>query len=123
MQEDPAGLGLNVEVVEVGRVVGSREAVSDGPVVVGVLVGGRDAKDVGSDVGVLLHVLHVFLKKSNVTIISGCFGSFLVVLGGYGILLMDLASGQCDQIGRFFALWATIQIQWQQLFYPNCPHC
>ena len=81
MQEDPAGLGLNVEVVEVGRVVGSREAVSDGPVVVGVLVGGRDAKDVGADVSVLFHVLHVFLKKSNVKIVSGCFGSFLVVLG------------------------------------------
>ena len=22
-----------------------------------------------------------------------------------------------------FALWATIQSWWQQLFYPNCPHC
>ena len=22
-----------------------------------------------------------------------------------------------------FALWATIQSRWQQLFYPNCPHC
>ena len=30
---------------------------------------------------------------------------------------------QCDQIERFFALWATIQSRWQQLFYPNCPHC
>ena len=30
---------------------------------------------------------------------------------------------QCDQIGRFFALWATIQSWWQQLFYPNHPHC
>ena len=28
-----------------------------------------------------------------------------------------------DQIGRFFALWATIQSRWQQLFYPNFPHC
>ena len=32
-------------------------------------------------------------------------------------------SSQCDQIGRFFALWATIQSRWQQLFYPNPPHC
>ena len=30
---------------------------------------------------------------------------------------------QCDQIGWIFALWAIIQSQWQQLFYPNCPHC
>ena len=30
---------------------------------------------------------------------------------------------QCDQIRRFFALWATIQSLWQQLYYPNCPHC
>ena len=30
---------------------------------------------------------------------------------------------QCDQIGRFFALWATIQSWRQQLFYPHHPHC
>ena len=23
----------------------------------------------------------------------------------------------------FFALWPTIQNRWQQIFYPNCPHC
>ena len=28
---------------------------------------------------------------------------------------------QCDQIGRFNALWATFQSLWQQLFYPNRP--
>ena len=28
---------------------------------------------------------------------------------------------QCDHIGRFFALWATIQSWWPQLFWPNCP--
>ena len=33
------------------------------------------------------------------------------------------AQCQLDQIGRFFALRATIQSRWQQLFYPNCPHC
>ena len=27
------------------------------------------------------------------------------------------------RLGDFFALWATIQSWWQQLFYPNCPHC
>ena len=30
---------------------------------------------------------------------------------------------QCDQIGQFFALWASIQSRWQQIFYPNCTHC
>ena len=33
------------------------------------------------------------------------------------------SSNQCDQIGRFFALWAIIQRWGQQLFYPNWPHC
>ena len=28
---------------------------------------------------------------------------------------------QCDQIGRFIALWATFQRLLQQLFYPNYP--
>ena len=27
------------------------------------------------------------------------------------------------RLGDFFALWATIQSRWQQLFYPNGPHC
>jgi len=62
LQEDPAGLGLDVEVIEVGGVVGGGEAVADGAVVVRVLVGGRDPKDVGPDVGVLFHVFDVFLK-------------------------------------------------------------
>ena len=39
---------------------------------------------------------------------------------------LDIASwlvdSQCDQIGRFIALWPTFQSQWQQLFCPNCPH-
>ena len=29
---------------------------------------------------------------------------------------------QCDQIGRFIALWAIFRSLWQQLFCPNCPH-
>ena len=28
---------------------------------------------------------------------------------------------QCDQIGRFIALWATFQSLWQQLFCPKSP--
>ena len=32
-----------------------------------------------------------------------------------------LPHNQCDQIRRFFVLWAIIQSQWQQLFYPNQP--
>ena len=26
-----------------------------------------------------------------------------------------------DQVGRFFALWATIQSWWQQFFFPKMP--
>ena len=33
-----------------------------------------------------------------------------------------LGGKQCDQIGQFIALWATFQSQWQQYFFPNCPH-
>ena len=29
---------------------------------------------------------------------------------------------QCDQIGRFIALWSTFQSLRQQLFCPSCPH-
>ena len=29
---------------------------------------------------------------------------------------------QCDQIGRFFELWATFYGLWQQLICPNLPH-
>ena len=39
------------------------------------------------------------------------------------LVITEQAHVQCDHIGRFFALWATIQSQWQQLFYPNRPHC
>ena len=33
-----------------------------------------------------------------------------------------LPSDKCDQIGRFFALWATFWGLWQQLIFPNLPH-
>ena len=36
-------------------------------------------------------------------------------------LFVPLPINQCDQIGQFFALWATIQSRWQNLFYPNQP--
>ena len=29
---------------------------------------------------------------------------------------------QCDQFGRFIALWATFQSLWQQIFCQNCSH-
>ena len=29
---------------------------------------------------------------------------------------------QCDQIGRFFRLWATFQSLWQKLIWPNLIH-
>ena len=39
------------------------------------------------------------------------------------IVLIKLCKGvQCDQIGRFFALWATIQSIWQQKICPNLLH-
>ena len=63
---DPSRLGLDVKVVELCGVVGRGDAVADGPVVVRVLVGGRDAEDVGTDVRVLLHVLNVFLEKKQI---------------------------------------------------------
>ena len=28
-----------------------------------------------------------------------------------GAAVVDVSTGQCDQIGRFFVLWATIQSQ------------
>ena len=31
-------------------------------------------------------------------------------------------SNQCDQIGRFIGLWATLQSLWQQLICPHLPH-
>ena len=34
----------------------------------------------------------------------------------------DKGCCQCDQIGRFIALWATFHSLWQQLFWPNCPY-
>ena len=61
---------MNVKVFEVGGVVGRGEAVPDGPVVVGVLVGGRHAQDVSHDVGVLFHVLHVFLQQAMLVPVS-----------------------------------------------------
>ena len=33
--------------------------------------------------------------------------------------LKRLCANQCDQIGRFIALWATFQSPWQKLFFPN----
>ena len=39
------------------------------------------------------------------------------------VMTSQRVEGRCDQIGRFFALWATIQSQWQLIFYLNCPHC
>ena len=37
------------------------------------------------------------------------------------LIQLFLPHRQCDQIGRFIALWATFQSLWQQLFWPNCP--
>ena len=36
--------------------------------------------------------------------------------------LLEVPQEQCDQIGRFFALWATFQSLWQQLVCPNLQH-
>ena len=37
-------------------------------------------------------------------------------------VLPDLFPNQCDQIGRFIALWATFPSLWQQLFWSNQVH-
>ena len=34
----------------------------------------------------------------------------------------DTEGKQCDQIGQFIGLWATLQSIWQQLICPNLPH-
>ena len=52
-EENPAGLGLNIEVLEVVPLEGRGEAVPDGTVVVRVLVRRGNAQDVGADVCVL----------------------------------------------------------------------
>ena len=41
-----------------------------------------------------------------------------------GSLIIGMVKGQnqCDQIGRFIALWATFLSLWQQLFWPSCPY-
>ena len=62
LKEDPPRFLLDVEVVEVITLKGSREAVPNGSVVVCVFIGGRNSEDVGPDVGVLLHILYVLLS-------------------------------------------------------------
>lgn len=64
LQHDPAGLGLDLKVLQVVRAVGGAQGVHDGAVVVGVLVRGGHAQDVGADAGVLLDVFDVFLKEN-----------------------------------------------------------
>ena len=51
-------------------------------------------------------------------------GSWEIAMASFkGTYLPLVQPEQCDQIGRFFALWSTIQSWWQQLFYPNWLHC
>lgn len=64
-QHNPSGLGLNFEVFQVVGVVGRAECVHNRPIVVGIFVRGGHAKDVGSDAGILLNVLDVFLEAFN----------------------------------------------------------
>ena len=49
-----------------------------------------------------------FIKKEKHT------PRVMVMAGVLVFYSNDPSSKQCDQIGRFFALWVTIQIIWQQ---------
>ena len=62
-EDNPSGFGQDREVGKILGVVG-RQVVDDGAVVIGVLVRGRHTQNVGPDVRVLFHVLHVFLRNS-----------------------------------------------------------
>ena len=50
-----------------------------------------------------IYIFEIFYKKSFITSITGL--------------------KQCDQIGRFIALWSIFQSLCQQWFCPNRPHC
>ena len=69
---------MNVKVLEVVPLEGRGEAVADGAVVVSVLVAGGHTQDVGSDVGVLLHILDVFLQHIECKIRPFRYGSYLL---------------------------------------------
>lgn len=60
-QHNPAGLRLNLKIVQILCVVRRREAVNDGTVVVRVLIGSGNTQNIRANAGVLLHVLDVFL--------------------------------------------------------------
>ena len=49
-----------------------------------------------------------------------CFKLYLITQMGFLIAKRRI---QCAQIWRFFVFWASIQSRWQQLLYPNTPHC
>ena len=48
--------------------------------------------------------------------------NLMLLKSNYFLLVNNVSKRQCDQIGRFFALWATFQSLWQQLFCPNLPN-
>ena len=48
--------------------------------------------------------------------------SFLSLFLIYFRFALGRDQTQCDQVGRFIALWATFQSLQQQLFCPNHPH-
>ena len=58
-------------------------------------------------------------SKSDDSLTSNNIGHKLLQMM---VTLFHLPHKQCDQIGRFIALWATFQSLWQQLFCPNRPH-
>ena len=64
-QVNPPRLRLDVKVVKVPWIRRPRQAVSDGPVVISVLVRRGHPKDVRADIRVLLHVLDVFLEEKQ----------------------------------------------------------
>ena len=63
LEKNPARFSLDVKVVEVVSLKRSRQAVVYGAVVVSILVTGRHPQYVDTEIGVLLHILDVFLHK------------------------------------------------------------
>ena len=45
----------------------------------------------------------------------------IVTIKNHFVFTVTALSMQCDQIGRFIALWATYQSLWQQLLLPKSP--
>ena len=71
------------------------------------------------------HRTEVHRSKTTLNIFVNVFWilRLFILLASYDWRHAMEGPWQCDLIGRFFAFWASIQSQLQQLFYPNRSHC